>query len=122
MVAVKIGAILTFWLSEDAVKPAQLDALRAFWLRRNRDRRRDRLLHLHRIRFRLNRGGGVAQPGKDLPLTLIMSPTGWTLLYVGAAVVLLGMMKYTTFVSRKQPLEAPVAYGDEHLSVPFSGW
>jgi len=61
MVMVKIGAILTFLVVGGMlVKPAKLDALRAFRLCRNRNRRRDRLLHLHRIRFRLNRSGGIA--------------------------------------------------------------
>ena len=39
-----------------------------------------------------------------------------TLLYVGVAVVLLGMMKYTTFVSG-EAAEAPVAYAMKYLGV-----
>ena len=38
-------------------------------------------------------------PQKDLPFGIIMSLVVCTVLYVGVAVVLLGMMKYTTFVS-----------------------
>src|ERR1700733_10523576 len=48
-------------------------------------------------------------PQKDLPFGIIMSLIVCTLLYVGVAVVLLGMMKYTTFVSG-EAAEAPVAY------------
>jgi len=39
-----------------------------------------------------------------------------TLLYIGVALVLLGMMKYTTFVSG-EAAEAPVAYAMKYLGV-----
>ena len=48
-------------------------------------------------------------PQRDLPFGIIASLIICTLLYVGVAVVLLGMMKYTTFTSGKAA-EAPVAY------------
>jgi len=58
-------------------------------------------------------------PQKDLPFGIIMSLVVCTLLYVGVAVVLLGMMKYTTFVSG-EAAEAPVAYAMKYLGVhPF---
>src|SRR5256714_15573699 len=58
-------------------------------------------------------------PQKDLPFGIIMSLVVCTLLYVGVAVVLLGMMKYTTFVSGAAA-EAPVAYAMKYLGVhPF---
>ena len=58
-------------------------------------------------------------PQKDLPFGIIMSLIVCTLLYVGVAVVLLGMMKYTTFVSGPAA-EAPVAYAMKYLGVhPF---
>jgi APA family basic amino acid/polyamine antiporter len=58
-------------------------------------------------------------PQRDLPFGIIASLIVCTLLYVGVAVVLLGMMKYTTFVSGKAA-EAPVAYALEHLGAhPF---
>ena len=58
-------------------------------------------------------------PQKDLPFGIIMSLIVCTLLYVGVAVVLLGMMKYTTFVSG-EAAEAPVAYAMKYLGVhPF---
>jgi len=58
-------------------------------------------------------------PQRDLPFGIIASLIICTLLYVGVAVVLLGMMKYTTFVSGKAA-EAPVAYAMEYLGVhPF---
>ncbi len=53
-------------------------------------------------------------PQKDLPFGIIASLIVCTILYVGVAVVLLGMMKYTTFVSGKAA-EAPVAYALEQL-------
>jgi basic amino acid/polyamine antiporter, APA family len=53
-------------------------------------------------------------PQKDLPFGIISSLIICTILYVGVAVVLLGMMKYTTFVSGKAA-EAPVAYALEYL-------
>jgi APA family basic amino acid/polyamine antiporter len=53
-------------------------------------------------------------PQKDLPFGIITSLVICTLLYVGVAIVLLGMMKYTTFVSGKAA-EAPVAYALQQL-------
>ena len=55
-------------------------------------------------------------PQKDLPFGIIMSLIVCTLLYVGVALVLLGMMKYTTFVSGAAA-EAPVAYAMKYLGV-----
>ena len=58
-------------------------------------------------------------PQKDLPFGIIASLIICTMLYVGVAVVLLGMMKYTTFVSGPAA-EAPVAYAMKYLGVhPF---
>jgi APA family basic amino acid/polyamine antiporter len=49
------------------------------------------------------------KPQRDLPFGIIASLVVCTVLYVGVAVVLLGMLKYTTFVSG-EAAEAPVAY------------
>jgi APA family basic amino acid/polyamine antiporter len=58
-------------------------------------------------------------PQRDLPIGIIASLIICTILYVGVAVVLLGMMKYTTFVSGKAA-EAPVAYALQQLGAhPF---
>ena len=58
-------------------------------------------------------------PQKDLPFGIIASLVVCTVLYVGVAIVLLGMMKYTTFVSGKAA-EAPVAYALQQLGAhPF---
>jgi len=58
-------------------------------------------------------------PQKDLPFGIIMSLIVCTVLYVGVALVLLGMMRYTTFVSG-EAADAPVAYAMKHLGVhPF---
>ena len=58
-------------------------------------------------------------PQRDLPFGIIASLIICTILYVGVAVVLLGMMKYTTFVSG-EAAEAPVAYALKHLGAhPF---
>jgi APA family basic amino acid/polyamine antiporter len=46
---------------------------------------------------------------RDLPFGIIASLIVCTVLYVGVAIVLLGMMKYTTFISGPAA-EAPVAY------------
>ncbi len=48
-------------------------------------------------------------PQKDIPCGIIASLIVCTVLYVGVALVLLGMMKYTTFLSGAAA-EAPVAY------------
>ena len=53
-------------------------------------------------------------PQRDLPIGIIGSLIVCTLLYVGVSVVLLGMMKYTTFISG-EAAEAPVAYALKHL-------
>ena len=48
-------------------------------------------------------------PQRDLPFGIIASLIVCTLLYVGVSIVLLGMMKYTTFISG-DAAQAPVAY------------
>ncbi len=48
-------------------------------------------------------------PQKDIPFGIIMSLIVCTILYVGVALVLLGMMRYTTFISGAAA-DAPVAY------------
>src|SRR5438128_6093274 len=53
-------------------------------------------------------------PQRHLPFGIIASLIICTLLYVGVAVVLLGMKKYTTFTSGKAA-EAPVAYALQQL-------
>ena len=59
-------------------------------------------------------------PQRDLPIGIILSLVVCTLLYVGVSIVLLGMMKYTTFVAGDAAM-APVAYalqvlGASHFS------
>ena len=53
-------------------------------------------------------------PQRDLPIGIIGSLIVCTLLYVGVSVVLLGMMKYTTFVTG-EAAQAPVAYALKYL-------
>ncbi len=53
-------------------------------------------------------------PQKDIPFGIIASLVVCTLLYVGVALVLLGMMKYSTFGSGAAA-EAPVAYALKQL-------
>ena len=48
-------------------------------------------------------------PQRDLPFGIIASLIACTVLYIGVSIVLLGMMKYTTFVSG-DAAQAPVAY------------
>ena len=58
-------------------------------------------------------------PQRDLPFGIIASLIVCTILYIGVAVVLLGMMKYTTFVSGPAA-DAPVAYALAQLGArPF---
>jgi basic amino acid/polyamine antiporter, APA family len=59
------------------------------------------------------------KPQRDLPFGIIASLIICTILYVGVAIVLLGMMKYTTFAEGKAA-EAPVAYALQYLGAhPF---
>jgi basic amino acid/polyamine antiporter, APA family len=53
-------------------------------------------------------------PQRDLPIGIIASLIVCTILYVGVSIVLLGMMKYTTFISGAAN-EAPVAYALQML-------
>jgi APA family basic amino acid/polyamine antiporter len=53
-------------------------------------------------------------PQRDLPFGIIASLIVCTVLYIGVAVVLLGMMKYSTFASG-EAAEAPVAYALQQL-------
>ena len=58
-------------------------------------------------------------PQHDLPFGIIASLVICTILYIGVAVVLLGLLKYTTFVSG-EAAEAPVAYALKVLGAhPF---
>jgi APA family basic amino acid/polyamine antiporter len=60
-------------------------------------------------------------PQRDLPFGIIGSLIICTVLYVGVSIVLLGMMKYTTFTSG-EAADAPVAYALHQLSAsPFAG-
>jgi basic amino acid/polyamine antiporter, APA family len=54
-------------------------------------------------------------PQRDLPIGIILSLIVCTVLYVGVSIVLLGMMKYTNFVSG-DAAEAPVAFALHALS------
>jgi APA family basic amino acid/polyamine antiporter len=55
-------------------------------------------------------------PQKDIPFGIIASLIVCTVLYIGVALVLLGMMKYSTFASgNKEAANAPVAYALAHL-------
>jgi APA family basic amino acid/polyamine antiporter len=53
-------------------------------------------------------------PQRDLPIGIICSLIVCTVLYVGVSIVLLGMMKYTTFVSG-EAADSPVAYALKYL-------
>lgn len=53
-------------------------------------------------------------PQRDLPIGIIGSLIVCTILYVAVAIVLLGMMRYTTFISG-EAAEAPVAFALRHL-------
>jgi len=57
------------------------------------------------------------RPQKDIPFGIIASLIVCTILYVGVALVLLGMMKYSTFVSApgNPAADAPVAYALKQL-------
>jgi APA family basic amino acid/polyamine antiporter len=53
-------------------------------------------------------------PQRDLPIGIIGSLIVCTVLYVGVSIVLLGMMRYHTFISG-EAAQAPVAYALRHL-------
>jgi APA family basic amino acid/polyamine antiporter len=55
-----------------------------------------------------------SSPQRDLPFGIIASLIVCTVLYIGVAIVLLGMMKYSTFASGAAA-EAPVAYALQQL-------
>ena len=55
-------------------------------------------------------------PQKDIPFGIIASLIVCTILYIGVSLVLLGMMKYSTFTSgNSEAANAPVAYALSHL-------
>ncbi len=54
-------------------------------------------------------------PQRDLPIGIIASLIVCTILYVAVALVLLGMMKYSTFATGTDAANAPVAYALAHL-------
>ncbi|HKF20757.1 MAG TPA: amino acid permease [Candidatus Angelobacter sp.] len=53
-------------------------------------------------------------PQKDIPFGIIASLIACTVLYIGVALVLLGMMKYSTFAGG-EAANAPVAYALSHM-------
>ena len=56
------------------------------------------------------------EPQKDIPFGIIASLVVCTVLYIGVALVLLGMMKYSTFNgTNADAASAPVAYALSHL-------
>ncbi|HKD13220.1 MAG TPA: amino acid permease [Candidatus Angelobacter sp.] len=56
------------------------------------------------------------RPQRDIPFGIIASLIVCTVLYIGVALVLLGMMKYTTFASgNAEAANAPVAYALQQL-------
>jgi APA family basic amino acid/polyamine antiporter len=55
-------------------------------------------------------------PQRDLPFGIIASLIVCTILYIGVAIVLLGMMRYDTFAMAGEASEAPVAYALKQLS------
>jgi APA family basic amino acid/polyamine antiporter len=55
-------------------------------------------------------------PQKDIPFGIIASLIVCTVLYIGVALVLLGMLKYTSFAGNNaEAVNAPVAYALSHL-------
>jgi APA family basic amino acid/polyamine antiporter len=54
-------------------------------------------------------------PQKDIPFGIIASLIICTILYIGVAIVLLGMMPYSTFGAAGEASDAPVAYALKHL-------
>ena len=54
-------------------------------------------------------------PQKDIPFGIIASLVICTVLYIGVALVLLGMQKYSIFASDADAASAPVAYALQHL-------
>ena len=54
-------------------------------------------------------------PQRDIPFGIIASLIVCTVLYVGVAIVLLGMMRYSTFSAAGEASEAPVLYALKHL-------
>src|SRR5258708_17359143 len=58
-------------------------------------------------------------PQKDIPFGIIASLVVCTVLYIGVALVLLGMVKYGAFNgSNPDAAVAPVAYALQHLGAP----
>jgi APA family basic amino acid/polyamine antiporter len=56
------------------------------------------------------------RPQRDIPLGIIASLVVCTVLYIGVALVLLGMLKYSSFAgSNAEAVNAPVAYALSHL-------
>jgi len=59
-------------------------------------------------------------PQRDIPMSILVSLVVCTILYIGVAMILLGMMKYTVFTEGKAA-EAPVAYALQQLGAGV-GW
>ena len=117
MVVIKIGAILTFLVIGGMLlegnEPASIRALRFF---RDHLRRRDSYFTYIGFDSVSTAAEEAKNPQKDIPFGIIASLVVCTVLYIGVALVLLAMMKYTTFNgSIADAASAPVAYALSHL-------
>ncbi|HLY99135.1 MAG TPA: amino acid permease [Candidatus Angelobacter sp.] len=61
----------------------------------------------------------ASNPQKDIPFGIIASLIVCTILYIGVALVLLGMMPFSTFSAAGEASEAPVIYALKQLGANF---
>jgi basic amino acid/polyamine antiporter, APA family len=71
---------------------------------RRAHRRLHHLLHLHRIRFRLHRGEECKNPQRDVPIGIIATLIVCTVLYIGVAVVLTGIVPWRSLIDDAAPV------------------
>ena len=107
MVLIKIAAILIFCLRRGARdQHGQLASVHAQRILRRADRRGHRLLHLHRLRFGLDRGRGMQEPAARPAVRHLSTLVVCTILYAAVALVLTGIAQLEDAEQRRAGRDA----------------
>ncbi len=119
IVAVKVAVVLlVLGLGSHYVHPATgefVARLRTLWILRHRCGRCLHLLRLHRLRCGIHHCAGGQNPQRDLPIGIILSLVICTVLYIGVAAVLTGMVPW-----QQVNIEAPIARAFLDRGLPWA--
>ncbi len=105
MVLLKITAILVFIVAGSRfIHPGSLASVFSQRLVRRADRRQHHLFYLHWLRFRFDRGGRMPPAAARRPIGILATLVVCTVLYIGVAVVLTGLIPWQTLMDDAAPV------------------